>query len=272
MNALLTLEAAAVFRARWLVVALAAAAAVVAFFLVLATRESSVLAFTGFTRVITGTGLAGLLFLPLLALFSTIQAFVAARSSGTLEWYLAHPVSRSACFTALVLPRLSAIAGPILLAVGALGIASAVLGDGVPLALLVRLLALLAGQALCFAGLGTWLSVRSTSADRAVLGALVVWFGAVALIDFALIGAMLRWNLPPYAVFLLSAANPVQAGRLGLLAATDPGLGTLGPVGTWLTLTLGDVGTLAYALLWPPVLGALAFADARRRFLRDDVL
>jgi ABC-2 type transport system permease protein len=272
MTALLHLETSAVLRARWLVIAAAAAVAVVAFFVVLATRESSVLAFTGFTRVLTGTGLAGLLFLPLLALFSTVQAFVAARSSGTLEWYLSYPVSRSACFTSLVTPRLVAIAGPIAVAVLALAGASLAYGEPVPGLLLARLLALLVGQAFCFAGIGTWLSVRSTSADRAVLGALAVWFLCVALVDFALIGAMLRWNLPPHLVFLLSAANPVQAGRLGLLAAADPNLGTLGPVGTWVTVVLGPQGTLFYALGWPLALGAVAFALARRRFLRDDVL
>lgn len=272
MNALLELETSAVMRARWLVAAMGVAAAVVAFFVVLATRESSVLAFTGFSRVITGTGMAGLLFLPLLALFSTVQAFVSARSSGTLEWYLSYPVSRSACFNSLVLPRLLAVGGPVVVAVLALAGAAAFYGQPVPASMLVRLLALLMGQAFCFSGIGTWLSVRSTSADRAVLSALVAWFVSVALIDFALIGAMLRWNLPPHVVFLLSAANPVQAGRLGLLSAADPNLGTLGPVGTWLTVALGPTGTLAYALLWPLVVGLLAFALARRRFLRDDVL
>lgn len=272
MTALLSLETAAVLRARWVVAALGGAAALVAFFVVLASRESAVIAFTGTTRVVLGTGLAGLVFLPLLALFSTLQAFVAARSSGSLEWYLAHPLSRDACFVAIVAPRLVAILAPVGVAVLALGVAAFARGEGVPVALLVRMAGLLAGQAVCFAGLGTWLSVRATSADRAILGALGLWFAAVALVDFALIGAMLRWEMPPYAVFLASAANPVQAGRLGLLVGADDALGTLGPVGTWVSLTLGPVGTTAYALVWPPLVGLVALVAARARFARGDLL
>ena len=67
------LEAVGVVRARWLVAALAVAGGTVAFFWALASRESAILQFTGYTRVVTGTGLAALLGLPLLALFGTTQ-------------------------------------------------------------------------------------------------------------------------------------------------------------------------------------------------------
>jgi ABC-type transport system involved in multi-copper enzyme maturation permease subunit len=269
---LLRLEALGVVRARWLGAALLVAAGTVAFFWALASRESAILAFTGYTRVVTGTGLAALLGLPLLALFATTQAVTWARSQGVLEWYLSHPVSRGALFQALLLPRLAAIAGPAILAVVLLAGMAAVVGQPVAGSLLLRMLGLLLGQAFCFASLGLWVSIASRSAEQALLRGLVLWLACVALLDFALIGAMLQWNLPPRTVFLLSAINPVQAGRLGFLSGTDPDLGVLGPVGTWVATTLGPSGTLAYGLLWPVTVGTLALGLGWARFRRGDLL
>lgn len=271
MTGLLRLEAAAVVRARWFGAAFALAGGLVLFFVALATRESAVLSFTGFDRVVTGVGLAALVFLPLLAVFSTGQVVPQARQQGVLEWYLSHPVSRSACFSSMFWPRVAAVAGPIAGVVLALGVASAMMGQPVPAATLARFFALLAGQGFCFAALGMLVSVTARSAEQALLSGLVVWMAAVALVDFALIGVLLRWDLPPEVIFAISGANPVQAARLGLLVGTDPDLGLLGPVGTWITVTLGPRATLAYALAWPLLLGGAALVTARAIFLRRDV-
>jgi ABC-type transport system involved in multi-copper enzyme maturation permease subunit len=272
VTGLLRLEAAGVVRARWLAAALAVAGGTVAFFWALASRESAILAFTGYTRVVTGTGLAALLGLPLLALFGTTQAATWARSQGVLEWYLSYPVSRGALFRALLVPRLAAVAGPAVLAVILLAAMAAVSGQPIAFGLLSTMLALLLGQAFCFAAIGLWISIASRSAEQALLRGLLVWLTCVALLDFALVGAMLQWNLPPRTVFLLSAINPVQAGRLGFLGGTDPDLGVLGPVGTWVATTLGPSGTLAYGIAWPVVVGGLALAAGWRAFRKGDLL
>lgn len=271
MTGLLRLEAAGVLRARWFTAACVLAIGLSLFFVALATRESSVLQFTGFARVVTGVGLAAVWFLPLLGVFSTSQAIPHARQQGVLEWYLSHPVSRDATFAALFLPRLAAVAGPIAGSVLVLGVASLLTGHAVPFGLLARFLLLLVGQGFCFAALGMLVSAVSRSPEQALLSGLVLWMASVALIDFALIAVMLRWRLPPEVVFGLSAVNPVQAARLGLLAGTDPDLGLLGPVGTWIAVHLGDGGTLAYALAWPVILGGAALGAARTVFVRRDV-
>lgn len=272
MIELLRLEAAGVLRARVLAVSTGAAAVLVLLFVALASRESVVVSFTGFDRVLTGLGLASLLLVPLLALFATVLSISAARQRGVLEWYLSHPVSRDAVFWSMWWPRVAAAGGPLLAAVIAIGAAAAAFGEPVPAASLLRLGAILSGQILCFAAIGTWLSVTAPSIEQALLRGIVVWTASTTLLDFALIGALLRWHLPPYAVFALAAANPVQAGRLGLLTGSDPDLGVLGPVGTWLTLTLGPTGTLAYGLGWPVALAGVALFAARWSFVRRDLL
>jgi ABC-type transport system involved in multi-copper enzyme maturation permease subunit len=272
MISVLRLEAAGVVRARWLAAAIAVSVGTVLFFWGLAARESSILAFTGYSRVVTGTGLAALLVLPLLALFATTQAVTTAKTQGVLEWYLSHPVSRSGVFWSLFLPRVAAVSGPVAVAVVLLGAVAALSGQPIDPSLLGRLLGWLLGQGFCFAALGLWVSIASPSPEQALLRGLGIWLASAALVDFALIGAMLQWNLPPRAVFLLGALNPVQAGRLGLLSADGADLGVLGPVGTWLSGALGPHLTLAYGLGWPVAVGLLALGAAWRRFSRGDVI
>lgn len=269
-NALVRLELYSALRARWFVAAILLAAGLVGLFLIVATRESSVIGFTGFGRVLSGVVQASLLFVPLLSLFATTQAVTGARQSGVLEWYLSYPNSRERCFWALYLPRLATVLAPMVGAVVLLGLAARLQGQSVSIGLLATFLALLTGQAFCFASAGMASSSLARSPEQALLGALIVWMCAAILVDFAVLGLLLRWDLPPQAVFFLAGINPVQAGRLGMLAQVDPQLGILGPVGTWMTTTLGPGLTLAYGLGWPIVLGAALLLLARGVFLRRD--
>lgn len=270
-SAIARLEVRAVLRARWFLASVALAAALVGFFALVATRESSVIGFTGYGRVLGGVVQASLLFLPLLALFSTTQSVTGAQQQGVLEWYLSYPTTRGGCFWAMFVPRLLAVAGPATVAVLLLGGVGAVAGEGLDAGLLATFLGMLVGQSFCFAALGMWISTTARAPEQALLRGLVLWMAAAALVDFVVLGLLLRWDLPPYLVFALAGVNPVQAGRVGLLAVVDPQLGVLGPVGTWATTTLGPVATVAYGLGWPIALGAVALAAAWRAFHRRDI-
>lgn len=271
MTALLRLELASVLRARVVWVSVAMAASLVAIFLALASRESTILAFTGYTRVVTGVGLAALLFVPGLALSSTVQLFPSARQSGVLEWYLSHPISRDSCFAAMLLPRLLAVLGPSLLAVAGLSLAALAYGEPIPAPVVARLAAVLAGQVICFWAIGALLSVSSPSPEQALARGMGAFLLCAVLLDFGIIGVMLRWRLEPASVLTLSALDPIQAGRLGLLLGADPALGVLGPVGTYVTTTFGPSLTLSYAIGWPLLVAAVALLLARRSFSRRDL-
>jgi ABC-2 type transport system permease protein len=272
VNALLRLEGAATLRARWFAVALALCGGLVGFFVLLATRESAIVGFTGFGRVITGVVLASLLFVPLVSVFSTAQAVTQARQQGVLEFYLSYPLSRDAAFWGLFTPRAAAVTTPVVLSLLLVAGVAALMGQPLPFALMVRFTLLVAGQAFCFAAIGMMISVIARTAEQALLGAMSLWMATAALIDFALIGVLLRFDLDPHVVFALAGLNPVQAGRIGILAGSDPELGVLGPVGTWIATTLGPSATFAYAALWPVLLGGIALLAARAVFLRRDVL
>lgn len=265
-------EGAGVVRARWFYGSVALSIGLVLFFVIVGTRESALVGFTGLGRVMQGVVQASLLFVPALSLLSTSQVVTTARQQGVLEWYLAQPIARRACFFGLYVPRLAAVAIPVTAAVALLGLGALALGQPVPVAMLVHYLGMLVGQALCFTALGMLVGVLSRTPEQALLHALVVWMAAVALVDFAVLGLMLKWDLPPYAVFGLAGLNPVQAGRIGMLAGIDPELGVLGPVGTWMTVTLGGPLAIAYGLIWPALVGVVALVGAQLAFERRDAL
>ena len=133
-----------------------------------------------------------------------------------------------------------------------------------------RLLALLG--ALVFVALGLATSVFVRSPTRALTWILLCWAVAVALLDFGLIGSMLRWHVPPQLVFGVVALNPVGAARLALLAAAEPELATLGPVGFYLAHRLGASALLVLGVGWPLLFGVVAWGLARHRFRRGDVV
>ncbi len=270
--AIARIEVHGVLRARWFTAAVTLASALVGFFMLVATRESSVIGFTGFGRVMGGVVQASLLFVPLLALTSTTQAVTSARQGGVLEWYLSYPNGRGRCFWALFVPRLTAVALPVGGAVAILGLVAALMGQPVSPGLLAAFCTLLVGQAACFSALGMWVSTGARTTEQALLRGLLLWMAAVALVDFVILGLMLRWDMPPALVFILAGVNPVQAARVGILATVDPELGVLGPVGTWAVTTLGTGPTIAWGLSWPFLVGGAALLAARRRFGLADVL
>ena len=60
----------------------------------------------------------------------------------------------------------------------------------------------------------------------------------------------------------------VERGRI----VVDPDLSVLGPVGFWLSNTLGPKLTLALGIAWPALLGTLGFFRARRGLYVSDLV
>jgi ABC-type transport system involved in multi-copper enzyme maturation permease subunit len=196
-----------------------------------------------------------------------------ARDEGTLELLMSQPIRRDRYLFAILAVRFGALVLPLLAIFALLGVVGAAWsGAGAAAGIAARASALCAALLFAFTSIGLLISVRVRSPARANAYVILCWLAGVALVDFALIGAMLRWQLQPRAVLLLAALNPVQAARLGLLSAGGVDLETLGPVGFYLVQTLGPYGLLALGVVWPTVLGAAAFALALRAFRRFDLV
>ena len=271
--ALARLDLADLARSRWFAFAAALYAVLVGLFVLVGLRESNILGFTGMGRVLLSVCHALVLLLPLLALTACGQVVNRAREDGSLELLFSHPVSRAEYFLSLTLVRYAALLLPlVVLLFAASGTAWALFRMPVPWAFLGRTAAISAGLLWAFVGLGLAVSTTVRNPAKAMMVLVMVWVASVALLDFGLIGLMLRWRLNAMTVFFIAGLNPVESARLALLSSAEPSLATLGPVGFYLANRLGAGWLFASGVLWPLAIGTLAWVLALRRFSRGDLV
>ncbi len=272
--ALARLELTDSLRSRWLQFAAAVYILVFGAFVWLGLRESSVLGFTGLSRVVLNVANATVVAVPLVALVATCQSIAKARTSGHLELLFTQPTQRNDWFIGLLLARLVVLLGPLV----ALLATTAVVGlvttgqDASLLPMVVHALLVSTSLVLAYVGLGLLVSAIAQSLERAVVYALLVWLASVALHDFALIGVLLQWHVPAPVVFALAAMNPVEAARLAVLASVDPELSVLGPVGFWIANELGANLAYFFGLAWPATVGIVSLLIAARLVRKGDAV
>ncbi|MFN2377550.1 MAG: ABC transporter permease, partial [Candidatus Binatia bacterium] len=221
ISALARLEWTDSLRSRWLQFVAVVYALVFGAFIWLGLRESSVLGFTGLSRVVLNVANATVVAVPLVALVATCQAVARARTSGHLELLFTQPVRRSDWFIGLALSRAVVLLGPLLVLLGLTAAAGPLTGagDAALVPMVVHALLVSSSLVLAYLGLGLLVSALAQTLERAVVFALLVWLASVALHDFALIGLLLQWRVPAPVVFALAAVNPVEAARLAVLAS-----------------------------------------------------
>lgn len=269
---LLRLELADALRSRWLLFTAASYTLVFGAFVWVGLRESSVLGFTGLSRVVLNLANAVVIVLPLVSLIATSQTIVRARCSGFFELFLTQPCRRNQWFAAIVASRLSVIAGPLLSMLLMAAVVGGLRGESMLFPLVAKSAAVTLALTFAFVGMGFMISAYARTSERATVYALLCWLGASALHDFALIGVLLQLHLTPQLVFALAALNPVEAARLAILSSVDPELSVLGPVGFWLANHFGTVLTAAVGIAWPLLVGVLCTWLSARRIERMDLI
>ena len=232
----LRLELAEARRSRWLAFTVVLYATLTTAFVWLGLRESTVLGFTGLSRVLLNLANAVLLMFPLLVLVATHGAVVRARSSGFCELMLTQPVRRGSWFGALLAARLLVLAGPmVVLLVGCL-VGSAFLEADENLGLVAfKSLTICVALISAFVGLGLLISSWAKNVERALVWALLLFVVTAALHDVLLITVLLRTSLPPQVVFAL--------GDLTIFAVTSDTISDMPSQLSALDL-VGDVGVI----------------------------
>ncbi len=271
LAAVARLDLAAIRRSRWLWFCLATYGVLAAVLVTASSRESAILGFTGSSRVLLSFSHALLLALPLIALTATAPVIQRAREDGTLELLLSQPLSPASWFVATFAVRYLALLVPlalVLLGIGAWG--QLAYGDPVPWMFVGRSLAIAASLLLAFAGIGACISAYVRDPARVITYLVLAWALGVALLDFGVIGMLLRWHVNARAVFALAIANPVEAARLALLGQLQPDLASYGPVGFYLANRIGTGTLFAIGIVWPAVVGLLTASAAYLRFSRSD--
>jgi ABC-2 type transport system permease protein len=271
LRAAARLDLAEVLRSRWIWFCLATYMVLAGVLMTVGVRESSIVGFTGTSRILLAFSHALVLVLPLIALMALAPAVQRAREDGSLELLFSQPLSPGVWLLAVFGVRYLALVVPlaaVMLGIGVWG--QLAHGDPVPWSFVLRSLAVSSSLLLAFAGIGTAISVFVRNPARVITYLLLVWALGIALLDFGLIGLMLRWRLDPHAVFTLAAINPVESARLALLSDLQPDLSTFGPVGFYLSNRIGGGALFVLGLVWPAVVGLGSLAAAYLGFRRTD--
>lgn len=267
------LDLAEVLRSRWLWFCGAAYLLLAVIFVLVGLRESTVIGFTGAGRALVSMCHALLLVLPLLALTMFAPVIGRARDDGSFELLFSQPLSRSAWFVGVSLTRYAVLVVPLVVAMVGLGLYGQLgRGQAVPWAFMGRSLLITAALVAAFAGIGTLISTLVRHPARVTTYVVVAWALGVALLDFGLIGVMLRWRLDPHAVFVLAALNPVQDARMAMLSGFEGDLATMGPLGFYLVHSIGRTALFVLGVAWPFAVGAITWSLAHASFRRGDLV
>jgi ABC-2 type transport system permease protein len=91
------------------------------------------------------------------------------------------------------------------------------------------------------------------------------------LLDLVLLGVLVQGHASPELVVGIALANPLQVFRTAALLLFDPQLVLLGPTAVVILDTFGNAGYLAWAAVYPTLLGLIAAGLGFWRFRRGDL-
>lgn len=265
------LDFAEVLRSRWVWFCTGMYVLLAGVLIVVGVRESSILGFTGTSRVLLSFSNAMVLVLPLIALMALAPAVQRARDDGSLELLLGQPLSPGVWFLAIFGVRYLSLVLPlaaVMIGMGAWG--QIVYSDPIPWQFIGRSLAVSSALLLAFSGIGATISVFVRNPARVITYLVLAWAAGVALLDFGLIGMMLKWRLDPHAVFTLAVANPVESARLAILSDLQPDLSSFGPVGFYMANRVGPTLLFVIGVVWPALVGVLSCGVAYLGFVKSD--
>lgn len=258
-------------RAKWFLAYTLVFGGLVALLFIFGLTESRIMGFTGLSRLMLTFIQLSMAILPVFVLITTVRSVAGDREAGIYEYLLSLPIGLAPWFWGKLAGRFLAVFMPVFLALLAAVIWGAAKGAQVPWALFIYYKALLMTLAWCFLGIGMLLSTLARSADVAQASAFVVWLTLLLFIDLVLLGVMIRNQLPPEAAVALALINPLQVFRTAAMMLLDQQLVILGPSAYVILDTFGQTGYIAFALIYPLLLGTLCAFGGYLLFRRSDL-
>ena len=242
-------------RARWfLMYCLIFGGAIVLLF-VLGITESSVLGFTGLSRLLITYIQLCVAILPILILISTVRSVVGDRESNILEYFLSMPISLGAYFWGKILSRFLLVFIPLSSALLGALIWGMVKNLTIPWQIAGYYAILLGTLAWCFLGLGMLISTIVKKQEWGLGLSILIWLVLLLFIDVMLIGVMLQNQLKESVIVATALLNPIMVFRSGAVLLFDPELTSMGPASYVILDFMGYHGFLAFTILYPLTLG-----------------
>jgi len=258
-------------RAKWfLVYSLVFGGVVVAPF-VSGLSESRIMGFTGLSRLLITYLQITMAILPVFVLITTVRSVAGDREAGIFEYMLSLPVSLASWFWGKLIGRFFVVFLPVFVAMFAAVAWGAYKGAEIPWSQVIFYTGFLISLAGCFLGIGMLISTLARSADVATGAAFIVWLGLLLFMDLILLGTLIKHGMPSESVIAIALANPLQVFRTASMMLFDPQLVLLGPSAYVILDHFGKAGYIAWALVYPAVVGLISAAAGFLIFRRGDL-
>ena len=258
-------------RAKWFVVySLVFGGIVVALFL-FGLTESRIMGFTGLSRLLVTYIQLSMAILPVFVLISTVRSLAGDREAGVYEYMLSLPVPLWAWYWGRFAGRFAVVFLPVFLAMTVAMVWGGLRGADLPYSHFFWYTALLVSLAFCFLGMGFLISSVTRSPDVAQSAAFFIWLVLLMFLDLILLGVIIQEQAPPELVMAIALLNPMQVFRAAAMMLFDPQLILLGPSAYLILDNFGNLGYMAYALIYPAVLGGLMAWIGFRVFRKSDL-
>ena len=258
-------------RAKWFLAYSLLFGGLVALLFVFGLTESRIMGFTGLSRLMMTYIQLAMAILPVFVLITTVRSVAGDREAGVYEYLLSLPIGLASWFWGKIAGRFLIVFLPVFLAMVGAVIWGVVKGAEVPWGLFVYYTGLLMALAWCFLGIGMLLSTLTRSADVAQASAFVIWITLLLFLDLILLGIMIRGHLPPENAVAIALANPLQVFRTAAMMLLDQQLVRLGPSAYVILDAFGESGYIAYALVYPTLVGTLCAMGGYRFFKHGDL-
>ena len=266
------LDMAESLRARWFVVYTIVFGGLVAALFVFGLTESRVMGFTGLSRLLITYIQLSLAILPVFVLLTTVRSLAGDRESGNFEYMLSLPVPLAAWYWGRFLGRFVVVFLPVFLAMlGAIGY-GALIGSEVPWVQVTFYTGLIISLVVTFLGIGFLLSSIARAIDIAQGAAFLIWLALLLFLDLILLGVMVREQMPADLIVAIALMNPLQVFRTGAMMLFDPQLVLLGPSAYVILDHFGTTGYIAWALVYPTLVGLVFAAIGYWRFKASDLV
>ncbi len=259
-------------RTKWFALYALVFGGLIAVLFIFGLTESRVMGFTGLSRMLVTFIQLTMAILPIFVLLSTVRSLVGDREAGVYEYMLAFPVSLAGWYWGRFSGRFLVVFIPVFAAMAISLVVGLFMGaEEIPWRDFAWYSALLVSLAFCFLGISFLVSALTRSSDVAQSVAFFLWLLMLMFLDLILIGLLIQFQTPAGVVVGLALTNPLEVFRIGAMMLFDPQLILLGPAAYIILDLFGYYGFMAYALLYPLVLGFVLAGIGYWVFKRTDL-
>ena len=260
------------FRSRWFAIYALLFSALMIGFLFSGVTDSRVLGFSGLTRALLLFIQICVIIVPIFILISTVRSINQDRDTNLLEYVLSFPLSLKEYYFGKALGRTFVVFCATFVFAFALRGGWLYKGVSIPWGVLVLYFGLLFSLSIVFLSLGFFISSLIKNQETGQGVAFLLWLIMLAFIDLALIGLLMRSSVDEYVIYSIAMLNPIELFRIAALSLFDPNLAVIGTASYFILGTFSKATFVAYAIIYPLVLGAILLVCGYLGFSKRDLV